>query len=142
VVSPNPVVIRPLVLIVEDDMSTRVMYREYLRGCGFRTADAHNGFQALEKARELRPDAVLTDLAVPGMNGFEFCRALQDSPQTRNIPVLAITGHPEFLLDAVRIRHAGISRVLTKPCGLEQIVEELRRLLNGYTAPEVAQPHA
>ena len=66
----------PLVLIVEDDQSTRLMYREFLNHSGFRTADAHNGFQALEKARELRPDLVVTDIAVPGMDGFEFCRAL------------------------------------------------------------------
>ena len=69
------------------------MYRDFLNHSGFRTADAHNGFQALEKARELRPDLVVTDLAVPGMDGFEFCRALQESSATRHIPILAITGH-------------------------------------------------
>lgn len=121
----------PLVLIVEDDQSTRMMYRDYLNGSGFRTADAHNGFQALEKAQQLHPDAVITDLAVPGMDGFEFCRALRESAQTRDIPILAVTGHPEYLDDPERIRHAGISRVLVKPCALEVIVEELRRLLNG-----------
>lgn len=142
VVPPNPATNRPLVLIVEDDLSTRVMYREYLGGCGFGTAEAHNGFQALDKARELRPDAVLTDLAVPGMDGFEFCRALQTSADTRDIPILAITGHPEYLADANRIRHAGISRVLTKPCDPEEVARELRWLLNGGSSPDVVQPHA
>jgi len=121
----------PLVLIVEDDQSTRLLYREHLSRSGFRTADAHNGFQALEKARELGPDAIVTDLAVPGMDGFELCRALQQSADTRNTPILAITGHPEYLADAERIRHAGISRVLVKPCDPDTIVEELRQLLNG-----------
>jgi len=65
------------VLLVEDDQPTRALYREYLSGAGFRAIDAHNGFQALEKARQFRPDAIVTDLAVPGMDGFEFCRALQ-----------------------------------------------------------------
>jgi two-component system cell cycle response regulator DivK len=87
----------PLVLIVEDDRSTRLLYREYLEHDGFRTIDAHNGHQALEKARDLCPNAVLTDLAVPGMDGFEFCRALQESPATRAIPILAVTGHSEYL---------------------------------------------
>src|SRR3954466_15863269 len=87
----------PLVLIVEDDLSTRMLYREYLQHDGFRTIDAHNGFQALEKARDLRPNAVLTDPAVPGMDGFEFCRALQQSIATRAIPILAVTGHSEYL---------------------------------------------
>ena len=113
VVPPNPAHSLPLILIVEDDLSTRVMCRQYLDDSGFRTADAHNGFQALEKARDLVPDAVLTDLAVPGMDGFEFCRALKDLPDTRDIPILAMTGHPEYLADAERIRHAGISRVFS-----------------------------
>ena len=119
----------PLVLIVEDDLSTRVMYRDYLSHCGFRIVDAHNGHQALAKARELRPNVVLTDLAVPGMDGFEFCRALQQSDATRAIPVLAVTGHAEYLEQPDRFRQAGILHVLTKPCDPDVIAEELRRLL-------------
>jgi two-component system cell cycle response regulator DivK len=119
----------PLVLIVEDDLSTRLMYREYLSRSGFRTADAHNGFQALEKAQELHPNAVLTDLAVPGMDGFEFCRALRRSPATRSIPILAVTGHSEYLDEPDRFRQVGITHVLTKPCPPDVIADELRRLL-------------
>src|ERR1051325_9361769 len=78
----------PLVLIVEDDLGTRLLYRDHLTQCGFRTADAYNGHQALEKARELHPDVVVTDLAVPGIDGFEFCRALRRSSSMREIPIL------------------------------------------------------
>lgn len=119
----------PLVLIVDDDLSTRVMYRDHLSQSGFRTADAHNGYQALEKAQQLHPHAVLTDLAVPGLDGFEFCRALQQSDDTKDIPIIAITGHSEYLDQPDRFRHAGISHVLIKPCDPEVIVRELRRLL-------------
>jgi two-component system, cell cycle response regulator DivK len=129
---------RPLVLIVEDDLGTRAVYRDVLSHAGFRTADAHNGHQALEKARVLQPDLVVTDLAVPGMDGFEFSRALQGSELTRAIPVLAVTGHPEYLAEPDRFTQAGISRVLTKPCEPDVMVEELRRLLRrpqGYPAP-------
>jgi two-component system cell cycle response regulator DivK len=122
--------LNPLVLIVEDDLGTRLMYREYLQHDGFRTVDAHNGHQALEKARDLRPNAVLTDLAVPGMDGFEFCRALRDSPATRTIPILAVTGHSEYLEDPDRFAQAGIAHVLIKPCAPDIIAYELRRLLS------------
>jgi two-component system cell cycle response regulator DivK len=125
----------PLVLIVEDDRSLRLMYREHLANSGFRTIDAHNGFQALEKAREQHPDAVVTDLAVPGMNGFEFCRALQQDADTRTIPILAITGHSEYLDDPARFRHSGIAHVLLKPCDPEAIARELRRLIETSPAP-------
>ena len=123
----------PLVLIVEDDMSTRLMYRDYLSQSGFRTADAHNGHQALEKAQTLQPDAIVTDLAVPGMDGFEFCRALHQSEVTRAIPIIAVTGHSEYLVQPDRFRHAGIRRVLMKPCELDEIVQELRSLLSVET---------
>jgi CheY-like chemotaxis protein len=121
--------LNPLVLIVEDDLSTRMLYREYLLRDGFRIVDAHNGHQALEKARQLCPNAVLTDLAVPGMDGFEFCRALQESIVTRTIPILAVTGHSEYLDHPARFSQAGISHVLIKPCPPDVIAYELRRLL-------------
>jgi CheY-like chemotaxis protein len=121
--------LNPLVLIVEDDLDTRMMYRDYLQQDGFRIVDAHNGHQALEKARDLRPNAVLTDLAVPGMDGFEFCRALRDSPVTRAIPILAVTGHSEYLDEPDRFAQAGIAQVLIKPCAPDVIAWELRRLL-------------
>lgn len=127
--TPEVIAPDPLVLIVEDDLGTRMMYREYLNRAGFRTADAHNGYQALEKARELHPNAVLTDLAVPGMDGFEFCRALRRSPSTCTIPILAVTGHSEYLDQPDRFRQVGITHVLTKPCPPDVIAEELRRLL-------------
>jgi two-component system, cell cycle response regulator DivK len=132
----------PLVLIVEDDLSTRVMYRDYLSESGFRTADAHNGFQALEKAQELRPDAIVTDLAVPGMDGFELCRALHQLEAMRAIPIIAVTGHSEYLDQPDRFRHAGILRVLMKPCEPGIIVEELRHLLlNGNrSAARISPP--
>jgi CheY-like chemotaxis protein len=119
----------PLVLIVEDDYSTRALYCDYLNHSGFRTIDAHNGHQALAKAQEMHPNAVVTDLAVPGMDGFEFCRALQQSADTRDIPIVAVTGHSEYLEDHTRFVRAGISLVLTKPCPPDVIADELRRLL-------------
>jgi two-component system cell cycle response regulator DivK len=128
----------PLVLIVEDDLSTRILYREYLQHDGFRIIDAHNGYQALEKARDLRPNAVLTDLAVPGMDGFEFCRALRESPATRTIPILAVTGHSEYLEQPDRFTQAGIAHVLIKPCAPDVIAYELRRLLGAPRATQTS----
>jgi CheY-like chemotaxis protein len=112
------------------------MYREYLSLAGFRTAEAHNGHQALAKARELLPHAVLTDLAVPGMDGFEFARALQRSAETRTIPILAVTGHSEYLDQPDRFRQAGILQVLTKPCPPDRIAQELRRLIRKHEGHE------
>jgi CheY-like chemotaxis protein len=127
--APDASIAEPLILIVENDLSTRVMYREFLSRCGFRIMDAHNGHQAMAKVREMPPDAVVTDLNVPGLDGFELCRALQESAATRTIPILAVTGHSQYLDQPDRFRQAGISHVLTKPCAPGAIAHELRRLL-------------
>ena len=119
----------PLVLIVEDDLGTRTLYREMLSQAGFRTLEAHNGFQALEKARSSSPNIGLTDLAVPGLDGFELGKALREAAETREIPILAVTGHSVYLDEPARLREAGISHVLIKPCAPHLIAEHLRRLL-------------
>jgi len=124
----------PLILIVEDDPGTRALFRDSLNQCGFRTIEAHNGFQALEKVQLSPPHAILTDLAVPGMDGFQFARALHESAQTRDIPILAITGHSEYLDEPDRLRLAGIAQVLLKPCAPDVVADELRRLLRDRTA--------
>ena len=69
------------------------MYAEYLRFCGFRVAEARNGNEALEQAFTLVPDLILMDLSLPGMDGWEATRQLKSDERTRNIPVVALTGH-------------------------------------------------
>jgi two-component system, cell cycle response regulator DivK len=117
------------------------MYRDFLSEAGFRIADAHNGNQALEKARELKPDAIVTDLAVPGMDGFEFCRALRQSAGMREIPILAVTGHSEYLDQPARFMQAGITQVLVKPCPPDVILRELQKLLDRHASPSSVGPH-
>jgi DNA-binding response OmpR family regulator len=118
----------PRVLVVEDDPETRRFYTAAFANGGFRVEQAHNGFQALEKALASPPDLILTDIAVPGLDGIELCRRLRTSDATRSIPVLAITGYgdrryPDRALDA------GANCVLIKPCDPDVLVEEGRRLL-------------
>jgi len=118
----------PTVLIVEDDPETRHFYEVIFEQDGFRIEQAHNGLQAFEKAKDARPDLILTDIAVPGIDGIELCRRLRADERTRSIPVLAITGYgdrhyPDRVIDA------GANHVLTKPCGPDVLVSEARRLL-------------
>jgi two-component system cell cycle response regulator DivK len=118
----------PRLLIVEDDRATREFYSEALAAAGFRIDQAHNGFQALEKAIEIRPDLILTDIAVPGLDGIELCRRIRADPRTCAIPLLAITGHGDRRYPD-RARLAGADAVLSKPCAPELLVEKARSLL-------------
>jgi CheY-like chemotaxis protein len=119
----------PLVLIVEDDPETRHYYAEAFNRSGFETDEAHNGHQALAKALGVqRPDLILTDIAVPGIDGIELCRKLRADDRTRSIPVLAITGYEDRHYPD-RVRTAGADHVLMKPCEWDVLVSEARRLL-------------
>ena len=118
----------PLVLVVEDDPETRQFYTEALQGDGFVVEQAHNGHQALQKAFEMEPDLVLTDIAVPGIDGIELCRRLRADSRTHDIPILAISGYGDRQY-ADRARMAGADRMLAKPCDAGLIIDEARRLL-------------
>ncbi len=123
----------PAILIVEDDPETRLFYSAAFEGHGFVIEQAHNGFQALEKALKTPPDLIVTDIAVPGIDGIELCRRLRADERTRGIPVLAITGYGDRHYPD-RARLAGADHVLTKPCDPELLVTEARRLLAQTTA--------
>ena len=118
----------PLVLVVEDDPEMRQFYSDALEREGFVIEQAHNGFQALEKALAGLPDLVLTDIAVPGIDGIELCRRLRADHRTSAIPLLAITGYGDRQYSD-RAIGAGADHVLAKPCDATQLIFEARRLM-------------
>lgn len=115
----------PLVLLVEDDRDTREMYSEYLSYSGLRVAEAPTGFRALERAREQTPDVVVTDIAMPGMDGLELSRRLRASPPTRDVPIIAVSGNPTD-----RARDAGCDLMLEKPCTPDELLHAIANVLD------------
>ncbi len=119
----------PLILVVDDYQDAREMYAEYLQFSGFRVAEAGNGNDAIEKALALRPDLILMDLSLPGMDGWEATRQLKSDERTHHIPVVALTGHA--LAGASEgAKKAGCDAFVTKPCLPDDLVVEVRRMLN------------
>jgi DNA-binding response OmpR family regulator len=125
---PQNLVASPRVLIVEDDPETRRFYMGVLEDVGFVVEQAHNGLQALDKALVRTPDLVLTDIAVPGLDGIDLCRQLRADPRTRDVPVLAVTGYDDRHY-ADRAIEAGANRILIKPLQPDVLVAEARSLL-------------
>jgi two-component system cell cycle response regulator DivK len=118
----------PLILVVDDYQDAREMYAEYLQFSGFRVAEARNGNEALQQAFALKPDLILMDLSLPGMDGWEATRRLKADSSTQHIPIVALTGHA--LAGASEgARRAGCDSFVTKPCLPDDLVVEVRRML-------------
>ena len=118
----------PLILVVDDYQDAREMYAEFLQFSGFRVAEARNGNEALQQAFELKPDLILMDLSLPGMDGWEATRRLKADESTQHIPIVALTGHA--LAGASEgARRAGCDSFVTKPCLPDDLVVEVRRML-------------
>jgi DNA-binding response OmpR family regulator len=118
----------PLVLLVDDNRDTREMYALVLSWSGFRVEQAGDGRRALEQATRLRPDVVVTDLVLPGLDGLQLCQQLKESRTTSEVPVVIVTGHsdPATLAGALNL---GVARVLLKPCLPEQLAKEINLVL-------------
>jgi len=121
-----------LILVVDDYQDAREMYAEYLQFSGFRVAEARNGNEALEQAFALKPDLILMDLSLPGMDGWEATRQLKADERTQNIPVVALTGHA-LAGASDGAKRAGCDSFVTKPCLPDDLVVEVRRMLNAVS---------
>ena len=104
-----------MILIVDDDSDVRRMYGSYFTYVGARTLSARNGAEALELIRRGRPDAVLLDLSMPRMTGWDLLKELRGDAATARLPVVVITGHVGPGVER-EVLAAGADRFLTKPC--------------------------
>ena len=126
----------PLVLIVDDFADNREMYCQFLEFSGFRVVEAQNGHEALEKAFALKPDLVVMDLSLPGLDGWEATRRLKADERTRATPVIALTGHALAGHSKGAI-DAGCDAFITKPCLPERLLEAITSMLRGR--PEITE---
>jgi CheY-like chemotaxis protein len=116
------------VLIVDDFEDNRAMYAEFLRYSGFDVIEGTNGVEAIEFALTHAPDAIVMDLSLPVLDGWEATRRLKGDPRTRDIPVIALTGHA-LEGHSRGARDAGCDCFLSKPCLPEALVQTLTDLL-------------
>lgn len=102
------------VLLVEDHVDSRQMYAEFLRP-EFNVVEADDGVGALQLMQQQRPDIVVTDLALPRMDGFELVERMRADDRLRDVPVIALSGFSGAEYEG-RARQAGSDLVLQKPC--------------------------
>jgi DNA-binding response OmpR family regulator len=116
------------ILIVDDDPDVRRFIATKLQALGYELHEAGNGDDGLADAITLLPVLVLSDVTHPGLNGFELTRRLRSDPRTRSIPIILLTAKslPE---DRAMGLAAGADAYLTKPFTMNELVDEVRRLL-------------
>ncbi|MCA9972560.1 MAG: response regulator [Anaerolineales bacterium] len=124
------------ILVVDDDAEIRQLLCALLQFKGFRTRQARDGQDALEKIAADKPDLVLLDIMMPRLDGISACKQLRQAPETAALPVIMFSGKGN--LEAVREGlAAGANHYLAKPIGLEELEQCIIALLaptpNGQT---------
>lgn len=124
---------QPLVLVVDDDLRALKLMRIVLGTAGYRVVTASDGLQGLERLSGERPDIVVVDFMMPGMDGFEFCRRVRGLPVLGDTPLVLCTA---LASDDVRRQalSVGVDAVLLKPFERPALLDELARLLDAEPA--------
>jgi len=116
------------ILIVDDESAARAALEALLRREGFDVRDASDGSSALAECATFRPDLILLDILMPGINGFEVCRRIKATPETRLTPVVLITGL-SATEDRIEGINAGADDFLSKPIDINELIARTRSLL-------------
>jgi len=120
---------RGKILVADDNRDAADTMAMLLEISGFEVLVAHTGAQALDKARESNPDAVILDIGMPDMTGYEVARRIRAEPWGKDVFLLAITGWGQEE-DKVRAMAAGFDQHMTKPVDPDNVEQRLRSFLD------------
>lgn len=116
------------VLVIDDEADVRLLCRVNLRHAGYEVLEADGGEHGIAMAREHTPDAVIVDLMMPRVDGFEVLRHLRATPEAAEVPILVLTA--DGRIDGHRTCYElGADAVVTKPFMPESLTETLARLV-------------
>lgn len=121
--APNDVI-----LVVEDNPANLLLVRRVLQRSGFRTVEATNADEALQRLTEVRPNVILMDIQLPGRDGLSLTRELKGNAATADIMIVALTAHA-MKDDRDRILAAGCDGYITKPFDTRTLVSELQAIV-------------
>ena len=117
------------ILVVDDQRTSAEMVAGLLRNLGYEIDIAHDGAEALRLVEARAPDLVLSDILMPGIDGYELCRRLRASPATALLPVILVTASAEEQTERIKGVEAGADDFLAKPVNWPELFGRVRRLL-------------
>lgn len=116
------------ILAIEDHEENRRLLRDLLTSFGYELIEAVTGEEGLTAAETERPDLILMDIQLPGIDGYETTRRIKANPMLRNIPVIAVTSYA-LSGDDVKAFAAGCDAYVTKPFDPEELLAKIREFL-------------
>ncbi len=116
------------ILVIEDEKNIIELLRYNLEKEGYRVQAILKGDEGLEEAKKNRPDLLLLDVMLPGMNGFEICRALRQNEKTADLPIIMLTAKAEEI-DQVLGFEIGADDYITKPFSPRQLLARIKAVL-------------
>ncbi len=119
---------KPRILAIDDDISTLQLLVEMLRGKGYHLRATLNGVDGYHKAVENVPDLILLDINMPELDGHHLCRLLRENPETRNVPIIFLTGR-STLPDKLEGFASGCNDYIVKPYHAEEVVARIQAQL-------------
>lgn len=116
------------VLVIEDDESMLKLISSILKKEGLEVVEARNGWDGLEKANERLPDLIISDIMMPGLDGFDFLKQLKKYPLINKIPLIFLSGKDD-VLSMDEGMNLGAAAFLSKPLETENFLETIHRMI-------------
>ena len=116
------------VLLADDEEDVKIVLKMFLESKGYETCTAYDGLDAIDQARNEKPDVILLDIMMPLVDGFEVCRTLKADPATAQIPIIMLSAasHSESVQKGI---DAGAAEYLVKPFEPEHLVKTLEKIV-------------
>jgi len=116
------------VLIVDDEAPIADLLDTILKGAGYRCLKANSGHEAVELVKRESPDLVILDINMPGMDGFQTCEMLRESPENCSLPIVMLTGRGDEST-IVKALERGADGYIIKPFNQKELLHTLQQLL-------------
>ncbi len=115
------------VLIVEDNELNMKLFQDLLEAHSFKTLQTKDGKQALQMAREHRPDLIVMDIQLPGVSGLEVTKWIKNDENIKHIPIIAVTA---FAMkgDEEKMREGGCEAYIAKPISVTKFIDTVKKL--------------
>jgi len=116
------------ILIIDDSRDFRKLLSRFLQTSGYEITEAENGEDGLQKIVEVKPDLILLDIMMPGIDGYEVCKRIKADPSSRDVPVIFLSGRSETT-DKIEGLNVGGADYITKPFDPEMLMLRINNIL-------------